>query len=102
MLRRGGISLYDVDTEKLLAVLEEKGFTLTPFTREIGIHAVSFNYYLRKPEHFPIAVIEKIEQVLGLSKTEVNNIFFADTLAKFVINDCANCKTNISHKISTK
>jgi len=75
--------LYDVDTEKLLAVIEEKGFTLTSFTRKIGIHAVSFDYYIRKPEHFPIDVIENIEQVLGLSKTEINNIFFCRHTCKF-------------------
>jgi HD-like signal output (HDOD) protein len=94
MLNGGGFSLYSVDTEKLLAVIEENGFTLTNFTRELGICAISFAYYLRQPERFPIDVIEKIEQVLGLLKT--------DTLADLELNSCVIRKTNISHKIWTK
>lgn len=68
--------MYPVNTDRLLEIIEEKGYTLITFTKELGIGVNSFTSYLRMSGRFPIDVIEKAVQLLGLSQNEANRIFF--------------------------
>jgi hypothetical protein len=72
----GESDLYYVDTQKLLETIEEKGYTLTTFTRGLHIGMNAFFAYLRYPENFTVGLIEKTARLLELSQTEVNSIFF--------------------------
>ena len=65
-----------INFDKLLGKIKEKRLTQQEYCNMCGISVRTFNNYKKKPDNIRIEFIEKNMQVLGLSKTEMNDIFF--------------------------
>ena len=65
-----------INFDKLLGKIKEKKLTQQEYFNMCGISVRTFNNYKKKPYNIRIEFIEKNMQVLGLSKTEINDIFF--------------------------
>ena len=65
-----------INFDKLLGKIKERKLTQQEYCNICGISARTFNNYKKKPDNIRIEFIEKNMQVLGLSKTEMNDIFF--------------------------
>lgn len=70
-----------INFDKLLGKIKEKKLTQQEYCSMCGISVRTFNNYKKKPDNIRIEFIEKNMQVLGLSKTEMNDIFFAYQIA---------------------
>ena len=70
-----------INFDKLLGKIKEKKLTQQEYCNMCGISVRTFNNYKKKPENIRIEFIEKNMQVLGLSKTEMNDIFFTYQIA---------------------
>lgn len=62
--------------DKLLGKIKEKKLTQQEYCNMCGISVRTFNNYRKKPENIRIEFIEKTMQILGLSITEMNDIYF--------------------------
>lgn len=70
-----------INFDKLLGKIKEKKLTQQEYCDMCGISVRTFNNYKKKPDNIRIEFIEKNMQVLGLSKTEMNDIFFTYQIA---------------------
>lgn len=70
-----------INFDKLLGKIKEKKLTQQEYCNMCGISVRTFNNYRKKPDNIRIEFIEKNMQVLGLSKTEMNDIFFTYQIA---------------------
>lgn len=65
-----------INFDKLLGKIKENKLTQQEYCNMCGISVRTFNNYKKKPDNIRIEFIEKNMHVLGLSKTEMNDIFF--------------------------
>lgn len=70
-----------INFDKLLGKIKEKKLTQQEYCNMCGISVRTFNNYKKKPDNIRIEFIEKNMQVLGLTKTEMNDIFFTCQIA---------------------
>lgn len=70
-----------INFDKLLGKIKEKKLTQQEYCNMCGISVRTFNNYRKKPDNIRIEFIEKNMQILGLSKTEMNDIFFTHQIA---------------------
>lgn len=70
-----------INFDKLLGKIKEKKLTQQEYCNMCGISVRTFNNYKKKPDNIRIEFIEKNMQVLGLTKTEMNDIFFTYQIA---------------------
>lgn len=73
--------MYSIDTQALKAKIVYRGFNQGKFASLIGISQNTLSQYLKTPEKMQYNIIVKMIEVLGLTRYEIEAIFFNDKLS---------------------
>lgn len=68
--------------DRLKGAIYRAGYTIETFSKEVGIHPLTFSRKMRGLRQFTVGEIRRIRDILNLTDEELLDIFFNSDLQK--------------------